>query len=57
MFEKKVLSRMFGPKKEEITKNWRKVHKEELYHLFSSPNTDCIKKDGEMGGTLGFFVD
>jgi hypothetical protein len=33
-----VLRRIFGPKGEEVTGEWRKLHKVELYDLVSSPN-------------------
>jgi hypothetical protein len=38
VFENRVLRRIFGPKREEITGEWRRLHNMELYHLFSSPN-------------------
>jgi hypothetical protein len=37
-FENRVMRRIFGPKRVEVTGEWRKVHKEELNDLFSSPN-------------------
>jgi len=33
-----VLRRIFGPKRDEVTGEWRKLHKEELSDLYSSPN-------------------
>jgi hypothetical protein len=33
-----VLRRIFGPKKEKVTGEWRRLHKKELYALYSSPN-------------------
>jgi hypothetical protein len=36
--EKKVLRRIFGPKRDEITGEWRRLHKKKLYALYSSPN-------------------
>jgi hypothetical protein len=38
MFEKRVLSRVFGPKRVEVTGEWRKLHNEELNDLYSLPN-------------------
>jgi hypothetical protein len=38
MFEKRVLRRIFGPKRDEVTGGWRKLHNEELRKLYSSPN-------------------
>jgi hypothetical protein len=38
VFENRVLSRIFGPKRDEVTGGWRKLHNEELRNLFSSPN-------------------
>jgi hypothetical protein len=35
MFEKRVLRRIFGPEREEITGDWRKLHNEELHNLYS----------------------
>jgi len=38
VFENRVLSRIFGPKRDEVTGEWRKLHNEELNNLYSSPN-------------------
>jgi hypothetical protein len=38
VFENRVLRKTFGPKSEEVTWEWKKLHKEELYALYSSPN-------------------
>jgi hypothetical protein len=38
MFENRVVRRIFGPKREEVTGDWRKLHNEELHNLYSSPN-------------------
>jgi hypothetical protein len=36
VFENRVLRRIFGPKKDEVTGEWRKLHNEELRDLYSS---------------------
>jgi hypothetical protein len=36
--EHRVLRRLFGPKRDEVTGEWRKLHNEELHILYSSPN-------------------
>jgi hypothetical protein len=38
IFENKVLRRIFGPKRDEVTGEWRRLHNKELYALYSSPN-------------------
>jgi hypothetical protein len=38
VFENKVLRRIFGPKRDEVTGEWRKLHSEELHNLYSSPD-------------------
>jgi len=38
MFENGVLRRIFGPKRDEVTGKWRKLHNEGLNDLYSSPN-------------------
>jgi hypothetical protein len=38
MFENRVLKRIFGPKKDELTEGWRGLHNEELHTLYSSPS-------------------
>jgi hypothetical protein len=37
VFENRLLRRIFGPKRDEVTREWRKLHNE-LYDLYSSPN-------------------
>jgi hypothetical protein len=37
-FENRVLRRIFGPKRNEVTGDWRKLHNEELHNLYSSPS-------------------
>jgi hypothetical protein len=38
VFENRVLRRIFGPKRDEVTREWRKLHNEELNDLLYSPN-------------------
>jgi hypothetical protein len=38
VFENRVLRRIFGPKRDEIKGEWRKLHNGELHNLYSSPN-------------------
>jgi hypothetical protein len=38
VFENRVLRRMFGPKRNEVTGGWTKLHNEELRNLYSSPS-------------------
>jgi hypothetical protein len=38
VFENRVLRRIFGPKRDEVTGEWRKLHNEDLHSLYASPN-------------------
>jgi hypothetical protein len=48
VFEEKVLRRIFGPKRDEVMGNWRKLHNEELHNLYSSPNIIRMIKSKRM---------
>jgi len=48
VFEKRVLRRIFGPKRDEVTGEWRKLHNEELYDLYSSLNIVRVIKSRRM---------
>jgi hypothetical protein len=41
--------RIFGPKRDEVTGVWRKLHNEELHNLYSSPSTIRMIKSRQMG--------
>ena len=49
MFEKCVLRRIFGPKRDEVTGEWIKLNNEEVNDLFSSPNIVRVIKSRKMG--------
>jgi len=42
LFENSVLRKIFDPKTDEVTRDWRRLHNEELYDLYSSPNIRVI---------------
>jgi hypothetical protein len=48
VFENRVLRRLFGPKRDEVTGEWRKLHNEELSDLYSLPNTVRVVKSRRM---------
>jgi hypothetical protein len=66
--ENRVLRRIFGPKRDEVTGGWRKLHNEELHGLYSSPNIVRVIKArrmrwaghvvriGEVRGAYNIFV-
>jgi hypothetical protein len=68
VFENRVLRRIFGPKRDEVTGEWRRLHNEELYDLYSSPNIILVIKSrstrwaghmahmGEIRGAYRVFV-
>jgi hypothetical protein len=51
LFENKMLRRIFGPKRDEVTGGWRKLHNEELRDLYSSPIIIRIIKSRRMRWT------
>jgi hypothetical protein len=67
VFENKVLRRLFGPKRDEVTGEWRKRHNEELRDLYFSPNiiriikprrmkwTDHVPRIGEKRNAIGYW--
>jgi len=48
VFENKVLRRIFGPRMDEVTGDWRRLHNEELNVLYSSPNIVLVIKSSRM---------
>jgi hypothetical protein len=64
MFENTVLRRISGPKRDEVTGEWRKLHNEELNDLYCSPNIVRVIKSSRtrwtrhvarMGGRRGIY--
>jgi len=48
VFENRVLKRVFGPKRDEVTGEWRKLYNEELKDLYSLPNIVRVVKSRRM---------
>jgi hypothetical protein len=48
VFENRVLRRVFGPKRDKVTGEWRKLHSEELNDLYSLPNIVRVVKSRRM---------
>jgi hypothetical protein len=46
--ENRVLRRIFGPKRDEVTGSWRKLHNEELHNLYFSPSIIRMTKSRRM---------
>jgi hypothetical protein len=44
VFENSVLKRIFGPKRDEVTEEWKKLHSEEFHDLYSSPTVVRVIK-------------
>jgi len=53
VFENRVLRRVFGPKRDDVTGEWRKLHNEDLSDLYSLPGGKIEKN--EMGGACGAY--
>jgi hypothetical protein len=47
-FENTMLRRIFGPKRDEVTGEWRRLHNEELNDLYSSPSIVRVIKSRRM---------
>jgi hypothetical protein len=48
VFENRVLRRIFGPKRDEVTWEWRRLHNKEFYGLYSSPNIIRVIKSRRL---------
>jgi hypothetical protein len=48
VFENRVLRRIFGPRRDEVTRDWRRLHNEELHNLYSPPNIIIMIKSRRM---------
>jgi hypothetical protein len=48
VFENRVLRRIFGPNRSEVTGDWRKLHNKEFHNLYSSPNIIRMIKSRRM---------
>jgi hypothetical protein len=48
VFENRVLRRIFGPKRDEVTVEWRKLYNKDLHNLYSSPNIVRVVKSRRM---------
>jgi hypothetical protein len=48
VFENRVLRRIFGPKRDDVTVGWSKLHNEELHNLYSSPSIIRMIKSRSM---------
>jgi hypothetical protein len=48
VFENRLLSRIFEPKRDKVTGDWRNLHNEELHNMYSSPSTIRMIKSRRM---------
>jgi hypothetical protein len=48
LFENRVLRRIFGPRREEVAGGWTRLHNEDLYNLYDSPNVIRVIKSRKM---------
>jgi len=53
MFESRVLRETFGSKRDEVTREWRRLHNEELIEIYYSPNIQVIKSRRIVWDGLG----
>jgi hypothetical protein len=59
VFENRVLRMMFGPKRDDVTGEWRRLHTEKLYALYSSANIIQAIKSKRIGwvGHVAYIGD
>jgi hypothetical protein len=55
VFENRVLEKIFGPKRDEVTGEWRRLHNDDTYDLYSSRNIIRVIKKNEMGGVCSTY--
>jgi hypothetical protein len=55
VLENKVLRRIFGPKRDEVTGDWRKLHNDQLRDLYSLPSKNNQVEEDEMGGSCSLM--
>jgi len=55
VFENRVLRKIFGPRRDEVTGEWRRLHNGELNDLYSSPNIVWLIKWRRMGWACGMY--
>jgi hypothetical protein len=55
VFENMVLRIIFGPRRDEVTGEWKRLHNEELNDLYSSPNIVRVIKLRRMGWACGAY--
>jgi hypothetical protein len=55
VFENRMLRRIFGPKRDEVTGEWRPLHNEERNDLYSSSNIIRVIEMNEMGGACSTY--
>jgi hypothetical protein len=51
-FENRVVSRLFGMRRDEMTIDWRKLHNEMLHNLYSLPSVIVMRKSRKMSWTM-----
>jgi hypothetical protein len=55
VFENRVLRRIFGPKKDEVTGEWRRLHNKELYDALTKYHSGDERKRNETGGACSAY--